>query len=298
MVRALVTGASGFVGRHLLAHLRASGDDVITSSSDITNRKAIMAEFQSSHPEIVYHLAAQADVGASWASPILTLRVNIEGTYNVLEAAHSSGVKRVLVTSSSDVYGQVDPEELPVNETSPMRPVTPYGASKAASEIICLQVGLGLEIEVVRARAFNHLGPGQNKRFVASALAARIVTNEHSGDQAVKVGNLEAQRDFTDVRDVVKAYRMLALSGKPGEAYNVCSGKSHSVQELAEQLLRGARHHMYLETDASLIRPVDVPEVIGNPEKLRASTDWMPEIPLGVTLNDLLEYWRENRNKT
>lgn len=293
-MQALVTGASGFVGRHLVAHLEAAGDDVAISDTEITEPAALVAEFQLRRPETVYHLAAQADVGASFQDPVGTLRVNVEGTFNVLDAARSAGAHRVVAVTSADVYGEVDPAQLPVTETTPMRPVTPYGASKAAAEMVCVQAGMGRGLEVVRARAFNHLGPGQSDRFVASALAARVVANERADTSTVRVGNLGARRDFTDVRDVVRAYRLLALRGVPGEAYNVCSGVGRGVSDLAERLVARARRPMRLEVDSGLLRPVDVPEIRGDPSKLNDVTGWRPEIALDKTLDDLLDFWRRH----
>ncbi|NIR42293.1 MAG: NAD-dependent epimerase/dehydratase family protein, partial [Actinobacteria bacterium] len=205
-MRALVTGADGFVGTHLVAHLRASGDEVVESATDITDRDAISNALAEAGPEVVYHLAAQADVGGSWATPIETIRVNVEGTVNVLDAARGAGVRRVLAVTSADVYGLVDEADLPLREDAPVRPVSPYAASKAAADLMCVQAWLGHGLDVVRARSFNHLGPGQSDRFVASAIASRIVENERTGATAVRIGNLEARRDFTDVRDVVRAY--------------------------------------------------------------------------------------------
>ena len=291
-MRALVTGASGFVGGHLMDHLTAVGDEVVESEAEITEPEALAADFREGRPEAVYHLAAQADVKASFSDPAGTLRVNVEGTLNVLEAARRAGASRVLVVSSADVYGRVDPSALPVGETAPMRPVTPYGASKAAAEMICVQAGLGHGLEVVRARAFNHLGPGQSDRFVAAGLASRIAANERTGSEVVSVGNLEPRRDFTDVRDVVRAYRLLAERGEAGEAYNVCRGVAIGIGELAEALLARARHSMRLEADERLLRPVDVAEVRGDPTKLHEATGWRPEVPLEQTLDDLLDYWR------
>ena len=291
-MRALVTGASGFVGCHLVAHLAASGDDVTTSEAEITDPEALEADFAGCRPDAVYHLAAQADVKASFTAAAATLRVNVEGTHNVLDAAGRAGAGRVVVVSSADVYGRLEPADLPVGEAAPMRPVTPYGASKAAAEMVCLQAGAGRALDVVRARAFNHLGPGQSDRFVAAALAARIAANERSGADVVPVGNLQARRDFTDVRDVVRAYRLLAGHGACGEAYNVCSGTSRTVLELAEALIARARHPMRLTADDGLFRPVDVAEVKGDPSKLRAATGWRPEVGLEQTLDDLLDYWR------
>ena len=201
-MRALVTGATGFVGRHLVAHLAAAGDDVTISEAEITEPDALEADFCRGRPDTVYHLAAQADVQASFVEPAATLRVNVEGTSNVLDAARRAGAGRVLVVSSADVYGRVEPASLPVDETAAMRPVTPYGASKAAAEMVCVQAGLGGGLDVIRARAFNHLGPGQSDRFVAAGLAARVAANERTGSAVVRVGNVHARRDFTDVRDI------------------------------------------------------------------------------------------------
>ena len=291
-MRALVTGATGFVGRHLVAHLAAAGDEVAISEAEITEPDALEADFEGSRPDAVYHLAAQADVQASFTDPVATLRVNVEGTFNVLAAAKRAGAGRVVVISSADVYGRVEPECLPVDESCAMLPVTPYGASKAAAEMVCLQAGLGRGLDVIRARAFNHLGPGQSDRFVAAALASRVAANERNGSEVVRVGNLEARRDFTDVRDVVRAYRLLAISGRAGEAYNVCSGAARAISELAEALISRARHPMRFETDGELLRPVDVAEVCGDSSKLRDASGWRPEVPLEQTLDDLLEYWR------
>ncbi len=291
-MRALVTGATGFVGRHLVAHLAAAGDEVAISEAEITEPEALEADFSQCRPDAVYHLAAQADVQASFTDPAATLRVNVEGTFNVLDAARETGAARVVVVSSADVYGRVEPAGLPVGEAAAMRPVTPYGASKAAAEMVCVQAGLGHGLDVIRARAFNHLGPGQSDRFVAAALASRIAANERTGEKVVRVGNLQARRDFTDVRDVVRAYRLLAERGAEGEAYNVCSGTARGIAELAEALIARARHPMRLAADGQLLRPVDVAEVRGDPSKLHDATGWRPEVPLEQTLDDLLDYWR------
>jgi GDP-4-dehydro-6-deoxy-D-mannose reductase len=218
--------------------------------------------------------------------------VNVEGTLNVLDGAREAGATRVLAVTSADVYGRVAETELPLDETAPLRPVSPYAASKAAAEMMCVQAGLGHGLEVIRARAFNHLGPGQSDRFMASALASRIVANERSGGDSVRVGNLETRRDFTDVRDVVRAYRLLMVSGVPGEVYHVCSGIDRPVQELAEGLTELAAAPMHLVSDPDLLRPIDLRALRGNPAKIRAATGWIPEIPLETTLRDLLDWWR------
>lgn len=296
-MRALVTGANGFVGLHLVAHLASCGDEVIESDTNILNREAIIATITEARPEVVYHLAAQADVGGSWDSPVETLRVNVEGTLNVCDAARLAGAQRVLGITSADVYGNVnqsDPESPPLEETTPLRPLSPYAASKAATEYIYLQAGLGHGLKVVLARSFNHLGPGQSDRFVASAIASRIAANERNGNTTVSIGNLEARRDFTDVRDVVRAYRLLIEHGAPGDTYHVCSGRDRSIREIAEQLVGLAAFPMTLETDPRLLRPVDLKVLCGDNTKIRTRTGWEPRIPIETTLHDLLEFWRHN----
>jgi len=296
-VRALVTGVSGFVGRHLVAHLEASGDDVegcdrADGSIDISDIESVRSIVKRVQPDVVYHLAGWSDVGASWSAPIDVFRVNAEGTLNVLLACEEAHVERVVAISSADVYGIVRDDELPIRETNPLRPVTPYAASKVAADFIGLQAWLGHQLPVVRVRAFNHLGPGQLPKFVAPALAERIARNERDGGTEVPVGNLSARRDFTDVRDVVRAYRLLAERGEPGEAYNVCSGTAASVQDLADQMLAMARHPMTLKRDPNLERPVDIPVLWGDYSKLAATTGWSPEISMRQTLEDLLNDMR------
>lgn len=291
-VRALVTGANGFVGTHLVACLTASGDDVVENATDITDRNALIAAFTETAPDVVYHLAAQADVGASWSTPVETLRVNVEGTLNVLDAARLAGTTRVAAVTSADIYGPVSEVDLPLTEEQRLRPVSPYAASKAAADMLCVQAGLGHDLDVVRIRAFNHLGPGQSDMFVASALASRIARAERAGETTIRVGNLEARRDFTDVRDVVRAYRALMDVGRPGEAYHVCSGTDRSVRELADILMSLSSPDITLETDPKLMRPVDLKVLQGDNTKISTDTGWSPSIPIEQTLEDLLEFWR------
>lgn len=291
-VRALITGASGFVGRHLVAVLTEAGDTVIASNADITDRDALLREFADAEADVVYHLAAQADVGGSWDRPIETFRVNAEGTMNVLDAARLSGVDRVVAVTSADLYGKVSDADMPLRETQPLRPVSPYGASKAAADMICVQAGLGHGLDVIRVRAFNHLGPGQSEHFVASAIASRIARAEADGTKTVSVGNLDARRDFTDVRDVVLAYRALMVDGEPGEAYHVCSGRDRSVRELADILIAHSTADITLETDPELMRPVDLKVLRGDNTKISERTGWSPTIPIEQTLRDLLDTWR------
>jgi GDP-4-dehydro-6-deoxy-D-mannose reductase len=296
-VRALVTGAAGFVGRHLVAELTAAGDDVTLTDRDqgldILDPTGLSELFAACRPEVVYHLAGQADVGGSWTSPVETFRVNAEGTMNVLLAAAEHGVDRVVAVASADVYGRVPTEELPIGEDRPLRPHSPYGASKAAADVIALQAHLGHGLGVLRVRPFNHLGPGQSDRFVASALASRIAQNEVDGGEQVPIGDLTPKRDFTDVRDVVRAYRLLVERGEPGEAYNVCSGRDVSIREVADRLVAMADRPMTLVPDPDLLRPVDTPELRGDPSKLEAATGWAPQISLEDTLADVLDDWRK-----
>ena len=296
-MKALVTGASGFVGCHLVAHLKASGDEVIgvdreSDGVDITDAAALGRLFDEIRPEAVYHLAGWADVGGSWKAPVEAFRVNAEGTLNVLLAAATAGVGRVLAVSSADVYGIVTADELPLTEDSPLRPASPYAASKVAADYLGLQAWLGRQLPVIRVRAFNHLGPGQTDKFVAPALASRVARAERDGGHVLTVGDLSPRRDFTDVRDVVRAYRLLMESGEPGEVYNVCSGVDLAVQDLADQLIAQSRTPLRLEVDPDLLRPVELPVLRGSHDRLTAATGWEPEIPIAQTLIDLLEDWR------
>ena len=299
-MKALITGAHGFVGAHLVEHLNACGDEVTAidrsaGDADILDAEALCATFAKYRPEVIYHLAGDSDVGGSWDHPADTFRANAEGTLNVLAAARSAGVERVLVIGSADVYGRVTPDELPITENHPLRPVSPYAASKVAADYLALQAHLGHSQHVVRTRPFNHLGPGQTTKFVAPALAMRIVTAEATGSSEIPVGNLSSQRDFTDVRDVVRAYRLLVEQGSGGEVYNVCSGSAIAVADLAQQMIALATTPLRLVSDPELQRPVDIPVLCGDNSRLRAATGWSPEIPLADTLADLLSDFRTRR---
>lgn len=294
-MRALVTGGLGFVGRHLVDHLGACGDDVLVvdrhsdPAVDVTDPAQVRAAIEGFGPEAVYHLAGWADVGRSWTDPAGALRLNAVGTLHVLEACREAGVDRVLSVASADVYGIVAERELPLRETSPLRPTSPYAASKVAAEALSEQAFLGHGLGVIRVRPFNHIGPGQSEDFVAPALAGRIARAERDGADEVPVGNLTSRRDLTDVRDVVRAYRLLVERGEPGAVYNVCSGRDLAMQDLADELLGMTDRPLVLRTDPDLVRPVDLPVLRGDPGRLQAATGWAPEIDLAQTLRDLLD---------
>ena len=287
-MRSLITGGRGFVGTWLADHLRNSGDDVvqIDQEVEITDPGALLAAVSEAAPDAIYHLAAITHVGQSWDEPLRVLEVNA--------AARECGSNpRILVTSSAEVYGAItDPSQLPLTEDSPTLPLSPYAASKLAAEAVCTQAWLGHGQHVVVVRPFNHIGPGQSPNFAVSALSKRIVDAERSGAGEIRVGNLSARRDFTDVRDVVRSYRMLVESGAPGAVYNMCSGRDVSIQEIADRLLAAAGSTVRLVPDPALMRPVEVPVLRGDPTRLTSATGWVPELSLDQTLTDVLEYWR------
>jgi GDP-4-dehydro-6-deoxy-D-mannose reductase len=298
-VKALITGAGGFVGPYLRSHLEACGDEVIgvDHEIDVTIGEQVRAAFLDVRPEVVYHLAAASHVGTSWSAPIDVLRVNAEGSLNVFLAAIEAGVDRVLLIGSAEEYGRITPALLPVSEETPLRPVSPYGASKAAAEMLASHAFHGRGLPVVSVRAFNHLGPGQSDALVASAIARQVAEAERAGGGVVRTGDLTPRRDFTDVRDVVRAYRLLAERGEPGEAYNVCSGLDVAIQDVADHLAAASSVPVTFELDEERLRPVEVPVVRGDNRKLRNATGWSPEIPLEKTLVEVLDWWRQELSR-
>ncbi len=299
-MRSLITGGRGFVGQWLAGHLRDLGDDVVAIDQEveITDPGALLAAVSDAAPDAIYHLAALTHVGQSWDEPLRVLEVNVIGTGALLAAARECGTDpRILVTSSAEVYGAVtDPDRLPLREDSPTAPLTPYAASKLAAEALVAQAYLGHGQHVITVRPFNHIGPGQTPNFAVPALARRIVAAERSGAGTILVGNLSGRRDFTDVRDVVRAYRLLIESGLPGGVYNVCSGRDVPIREIADGLLGLAGTSLEFEIDPSLVRPVEVPVLRGDPGRLENATGWKPEVPLEQTLADVLAYWRKHED--
>ena len=293
-MRALITGGKGFVGQWLAAHLKDSGDEIVVTDidTDITDGAAMRRVVGETSPEAIYHLAAMTHVGESWDNPSEVLKVNVLGTAEVLAAARTLPIPPVvLVVSSAEVYGAVSPERLPLGEDTPTAPATPYAASKLAAEAVALQAWRGYHQPVIVVRAFNHIGPGQSPNFAVPALAKRIVDARRSGSDALRVGTLTTRRDFTDVRDVVAAYRLLVRHGAPGGVYNVCSGRDVAISEVAQKLLTLAHAQFELVTDPDLVRPVDVPVLRGDPTLLHTTTGWVPSIPLATTLADVLASW-------
>jgi len=293
----LVTGATGFVGPYLLAHLRESGDETATPGDpseqfDVTDRARVHEVFRASQPEVVYHLAAWSEVGSSWQDPTTCLRVNVEGTANVLDAARAAGVRRVLVVGSSEEYGKVDSGGARLAEDAPLRPMTPYGVSKVAASYVALQAWLGTGLETVRVRAFSHTGAGQSDRFVVPALARRIVMAQLDRAGSIAIGARDPVRDLSDVRDVVRAYRLLVAHGEPGAVYNVCRGAGVTIGEIADRLVARAGGDLDVVVDDALVRPVEVPYLVGDPTKIADATGWSPQFTLDETLDTVLDHAR------
>ena len=290
----LVTGSSGFVGHWMLQHLRAEGDEVLTLPDhlDIRDRKALAEAVSASAPEGVIHLAAQASVGSSWEQAATTFEINALGTLHLLDAAGAEPSRpRVVLVSSAEVYGRLEPDDLPVGEDRGFAPVSPYAASKAAAEVLGAQAWLGRGLEVMRARPFNHTGPGQRADFVVPALARQVVLAARQGATELLTGNLDVRRDITDVRDVVRAYRCLLVGGEPGSAYNVCRGASVRIEDVARRLLELAGVEVPIVVDPARVRPVDQPDLRGDPRRLAEATGWIPTIELDRTLSDVVAYW-------
>lgn len=287
-MKTLITGGTGFAGRHLAAHCADAGDDVVvlarSEGVDLLDAEQTQRVVADAAPDVVYHLAAQAHVGRSWTDPATTLRDNVGMAANVFEAVRAGAPDAtVLFVSSGEVYGR--PETLPLTEAAPLRPQNPYAVSKAASDLLARFYADAHGLRVVIARAFNHSGPGQEPIYAIANFARQIAAGPH-----VITGNPDTRRDYTDVRDVARAYRALAAHGEPG-VYNVCSGRTASAAELVAALGRVAGVAVEHRVDPSLRRGHEVMEVRGSYERLRAATGWEPEISLGQTLADTVQWW-------
>ena len=314
MVRALITGITGFAGGHLAAHLLARGDaevygvardrghkldhfdsPVPVVIADLRDPQAVEEVLLEVRPDHIYHLAAQAYVPTAWRDPWGTFENNVRPELNMLQViVHRRLPARMLVVASNEVYGAVSPDQLPVKETTLLEPNNPYGVSKVAQDLLARQYFLSHGVDVIRARAFNHLGPRQSPQFVAANFARQIAEAEAGlREPVVRVGNLQAQRDFTDVVDVVRAYALLMEKGRSGEAYNVGSGQPRSVQSLLDTLLSLSSVKIRVERDPARMRPSDVPIIYGDITKLRTDTGWEATIPFEESLRRVLAYWRE-----
>jgi GDP-4-dehydro-6-deoxy-D-mannose reductase len=290
-----VTGGAGFAGRQVVRLLRERGDEVAApprEELDLLEADAVEAFVRELEPALVFHLAAQASVPASWRDPRTTLVENLDTTLNLLEAVRTGAPDAaVVIAGSGEVYGA--PERLPVDESAPLQPRNPYAVSKAACDLLGAQYAEVHGLRVVRLRAFNQAGPGQSDEYVVGTLARQVAEAElRGGDEAVlQLGNLDSARDFTDVRDAARA--QLAAAGAQPDAYNVCSGRAVKVSALVELLAAAAGVEVRVEIDESRLRADDVPEVRGSSERLRERTGWQPEIPLEQTVSDALDSWRE-----
>ena len=317
-MRALVTGITGFVGGHLVEHLAASGDQVVGLSrsgrrlsdaaglerlarveafdlADGAFADELTAMLARKRPEAIYHLAAQANPQASLADPRGTWALNLGGALNLLEAVRAAQLDpspRVMLVGTGVSYGNPGPEEMPVNERCPLRPNNPYSASKAAADLLGIQYYLAHGLHVVIARPFNHAGPRQTSTYVLSALARQVAEAERGVRTRVEVGNLDIVRDFTDVRDVVRGYRLLVEHGRPGEIYNLGTGSGTLLADALHILVGRARTPVEVFVDPARVRPVDQPRLVADARKLRDETGWAPRFTIEETLGDLLEYWR------
>jgi GDP-4-dehydro-6-deoxy-D-mannose reductase len=316
-MRILITGITGFVGSHFAELALADGlevhgsyrwrsktenidhirDRLHLTECDLRDLSSVQNLLGESDPDFVVHLAAQSFVAASWHAPAETLTTNTLSQVNLLEAirARKGTPPRFLVIGSSEEYGLVYDDELPIKETNPLRPLSPYAVSKVTQDLMGYQYYKSYGLPIIRTRAFNHEGPRRGDVFVTSNFARQIAEIEAGRrEPTIFVGNLKARRDYTDVRDMVRGYWLLLQRGQPGEVYNLCSGRAWAIQEVLDFLLsRSAVRPIAVTEDAARLRPSDVPVLVGDASKIRADVGWRPEIPFEQTLTDLLAYWRQ-----
>jgi GDP-4-dehydro-6-deoxy-D-mannose reductase len=317
-VRILITGVAGFVGSHLLQHLlnetpdaeihgtimehshRPDVPQLICHALNLKDERGLTDLIEQVRPTQIYHLAAQASPKASFKNPWDTLENNIQTQVNILQACLTTQIQpRILIISSAEIYGLVPPEMLPATEDCPLQPRNPYAVSKIAQDMLGLQYFISHHLPILRVRPFNHIGPGQSEGFVAVDFAIQIARIEAGLQPPVMaVGNLAAQRDFMDVRDVVRAYRLVMEQGTPGDVYNVASGKTYSVQALLDTLLNYSTAKIDIQTDPARMLPADVPIIQGDASRLRQATGWQPTIPFEQSLLDVLNDCRERVART
>ncbi|TNF75366.1 MAG: SDR family oxidoreductase [Acidobacteria bacterium] len=320
-MRVLITGITGFAGSHLADYLlaehpeveifgfqrwRSRTENIEHLAGKIELREADLRDYSSIHqvleevrPDAVFHLAAQSFVPTSWRAPAETLSTNIIGQTHIFEAVRALGQDPVIqIAGSSEEYGLVLPDEVPIKETNPLRPLSPYAVSKVAQDLLAYQYHQSYGLKTVRTRGFNHTGPRRGDVFVTSNFAKQIASIEAGLQEAViRVGNLESVRDFTDVRDTVRAYWLAVEKGRPGEVYNIASGREITIRQLLDNLVELSSTRVEVEVDPERLRPSDVEVLIGDASKFHADTGWEPAIPLKQTLEDLLDFWRERVSK-
>ena len=306
-MRALITGSQGFVGRYLRRELETNGYEVLgmdlqagpdTIQADLLDAERMAETVREANPGAVFHLAGQADVAKSWQIPQKTMEINVIGTINLMEAvrAFDPGVRMVLV-GSSDQYGNLGAAGECVKETQELRPQTPYAVSKRAQEEMARAYVGAYSMNICMTRSFNHGGAGQRKGFLIPDFASGVAQVEKGLAPSLKVGNLDARRDFTHVKDVVRAYRLIAEKGRPGEIYNVGSGRTYSAREILDRLCAMANCPIPVEQDPAKMRPSDTPVVCCGHGKLSRDTGWEPEISLDEMLRETLEEWRNQVQK-
>ena len=314
MSRILITGITGFIGSWLAEYLlnehdvygiarwrskTENIDHIIDKlhivNADIRDGYSIQSVLQEVKPEYIFHLAAQSFVKESWNSPLETLGTNVLGTANILEAIiQVTSNATLVIAGSSEEYGMVYPSEIPIKETNPLRPMSPYGVSKVAVDKLGCLYFMSYGMKIIVVRPFNTSGPRRGEVFATSNFAKQIAEIEAGKKEPViYVGNLEAQRDWSDVRDMVRAYWLVATKCKPGEVYNICRGKAWKISKMLDILLSFSSVPITVEQDPNRLRPSDVPILLGSAEKFKTITDWKSEIPFSRTLCDLLNYWRE-----
>ncbi len=318
ILKALITGISGFVGSHLAEYLIRTTDWQVAGTvfgpydniaalhsrlelypAELSRLEVMTFILEQAQPDAIFHLAAQPLVSASRHDPWDTLETNIRVQLNVLEGvARVRPDCRVLVVGSSEEYGPISPADLPVDEDTPLRPTSAYALSKVTQDLMGLQYYLTHKLHVVRVRPFNHIGPRQRTGFVAPDLASQIAAAELGlQPPVIEVGNLAVRRDFSDVRDVVRAYVMLITHGEPGQVYNVGSGRSYSIQEMLDMLLAMSQVPIQVRQDPARMRPADVPEIVSDIGRLQERTGWQPTISFEQSLSDILNYWRTEIKK-